>query len=67
MAGWDWLQAFLKRYCQISIRTPEATSLARAQASNKGQIAAYFEELENVINEIKITASQIFNVDEAGM
>ncbi|XP_030762937.1 uncharacterized protein LOC115887611 [Sitophilus oryzae] len=67
MAGWDWLQGFLKRNPSISVRTPEATSLARAQAFNKVQIAAYFERLEQVLDEFKFSPAQIYNVDESGL
>ncbi|KAK9717228.1 hypothetical protein QE152_g24285 [Popillia japonica] len=65
--GWDWLQSFLKRNPTVSVRTPEATSLARAQAFNKVQIAAYFDKLEETLDEHKFTPAQIYNVDESAL
>ena len=35
MSGRDWLTNFNKRHPEISIRTPEATSLLRETAFNK--------------------------------
>lgn len=43
MAGWDWLKGFRKRNPSISLRTPEATSAARARAFNKPQVMKFFE------------------------
>ena len=35
IAGIDWLQSFMKRQPELSLRTPEATSFARSTAFNK--------------------------------
>jgi len=37
LAGEDWFARFIKRHKEISIRTPEATSLAHAASFNKKQ------------------------------
>jgi len=43
MAGTDWLNAFLKRNSSISIRRPEATSLARALMNfNRASVNRFF-------------------------
>ncbi|CAK8685782.1 unnamed protein product [Clavelina lepadiformis] len=39
IAGYKWVKGFLKRHPEISLRSPEATSLARALGFNKPQIA----------------------------
>ena len=41
MAGIDWLDGFLKRYSDLSIRRPEATSLARAVGFNKPKVQQF--------------------------
>lgn len=66
-AGWDWLNGFIKRHPTISIRQPEATSLARAQAFNKITIGKYFSSLKNVMDEYNFQPDQIYNVDESGL
>lgn len=67
MAGWDWLKGFRKRNPSISLRTPEATSSARARAFNKVQIGKYFNNLEKVLDEHKFSPENIFNMDESGL
>lgn len=67
MAGWDWLHAFLKRHPSISLRQPEATSLARAQAFNKVTISKYFTALKIIMDKHKFEPDQIYNMDESGL
>lgn len=67
IAGQKWIKGFLKRNPHISLRRPENTSAARAQAFNKENIAAYFKLLNNVMEKHKFTPENIYNVDESGL
>lgn len=66
MAGWQWLKDFLKRHPQLSLRTPEATSIARASAFNKVQIEKYFNTLSALMERFKFPPESIYNMDESG-
>ena len=65
-AGWDWLYGVLKRHREISLRSPEPTSLARAVGFNRPQVQKFFGNLGNILDREKIPNSRIFNVDETG-
>lgn len=67
MAGKSWLRGFRQRNPEISLRLPEATSLARAEAFNKAQIEKYFTRLENVVEQYSIGNMMIFNMDESAL
>lgn len=67
MAGKGWLHGFRNRHPQLSLRLPEATSLARAEAFNKPQVTKFFAKLEQVIEEQKIDKTLIFNMDESAL
>ncbi|KAF0686021.1 tigger transposable element-derived protein 6-like, partial [Aphis craccivora] len=48
MAGKDWVKGFRKRHPEITLRSPEATSSARAQAFNRPNVMKFFTILQNV-------------------
>ena len=60
-----WL-GFKSRH-NLSVRSPEPTSLGRASAFNKLTVKEFFDNLAKVLDEYKFTAQQIFNVDETGL
>ena len=67
IAGKGWYYNFLKRFPDISLRQPEATSLSRATGFNRDAVSRYFDLLEDVIRKHNLTANRIFNVDESGI
>lgn len=66
-AGEDFFALFLKRHKDISLRTPEATSLARAMGFNKPVVSAFYDNLIQVLSRHGIGPHQVFNVDETGV
>nr|XP_023012926.1 uncharacterized protein LOC111502960 [Leptinotarsa decemlineata] len=63
-AGDDWLSSFLSRHNQISLRTPEATSVARAKGFNRREVGRFYENLEALTVKYDIDASRLYNMDE---
>ena len=67
VAGKEWLQSFMKRHPEISLRTPQPTSLARASGFNKTQVTRFFNIIEEIIDQHNITPNNIWNMDESGL
>ena len=66
-AGYDWFSRFLKGHPKLSIRSPQATSLAMCTSFNQHNVNLFFDNLSNVLTRLKVTASDIWNLDETGI
>lgn len=66
MAGDDWLTAFQNRN-GLSLRSPEATSMARANGFNKDAVELFFHNLCLLTEKFKFGPGRILNLDETGI
>jgi hypothetical protein len=67
-AGNSWFLNFIKRNTELSFRTPEATSAARARGFNKEAVSKFFTLLEGIMTKYSITdPSKIHNMDESNI
>ncbi len=67
MAGSDWLRSFMKRHPGLSIRVPEATSMARAVGFNRPKVDQYFDIYDQVLDGGNFGPQSIWNADESGI
>lgn len=67
MAGEEWLTSFLKRHRTLSLRKPQATSLARTSAFNRTTVGRFFDKLQELMNTHRFDPSCIWNMDESGV
>ena len=67
MAGYDWLMSFRHRHPEISLRTPEATSAARARGFNRVNVDAFYALYGTLLDAHTFEPGNIYNVDETGI
>ncbi|XP_036364214.1 uncharacterized protein LOC118765797 [Octopus sinensis] len=67
MASEDWFSGYLQRHTNLSIRSPQATRLARATSFNKTNVAMFFNQLAEVMLRYKFDPFSIYNMDETGI
>ena len=65
-AGSDSLSGFMKRHPNLTLRTPESTSLSRATSFNRHNVNAFYDKYESVLQRDGFTLDKIWNVDETG-
>lgn len=67
-AGEDWLKGFRHRGGTLSLRQPEATSLARAKGFNKITVKRFFNNMKELFDKKGvIPARNMWNLDETGI
>lgn len=69
IAGWGWMRYFRARHPDLTLRKPEATSLARSTAFNKTTVNEFFTNYENVLEKYNysLQPQHIWNTDETGL
>lgn len=66
MAGIDWAQSFIKRH-NLSLRTPQKTSVGRIMGFNRVQVEVFFTNLTDIMTKHKFSPSRVYNMDETGI
>lgn len=66
MAGMKWYRLFMKRHKNLSLRSPEQTSLNRVKAFCQENVNDFFRNLDQVTTETVYTGAAIWNMDETG-
>lgn len=69
LAGYPWLESFLRRNKGLAIRKSEGVSAARSLGMNRDDVRSYFTLLENTLIESDLMdkPGHIYNVDESGL
>lgn len=68
ISGIDWYRSFMKRNSTLSIRKPEATSIARNSSFNAVNVSAFYNNVQNVLAKLKHGITEaIWNIDETGV
>jgi len=65
-AGKEWLRRFLLRHPELSLRIPEATSLARAAGFNRQRVSEFYKILDKLVDDERLTPDRVYNMDETG-
>lgn len=66
-AGKEWAYSFLKRNKNLSLRTPEPTSMARIAGFNRVQVNKFFDLMKEKFSKYPYRPDQIYNIDESGI
>lgn len=57
----------MRRHPTLSIRKPEATSMARVSAFNRHNFSLFFQMYDKAIEKIDFQPQNIWNIDETGV
>lgn len=67
LAGKDWLRGFRERHPTLSLRVPEATSIARSCGFNRPVVTKFFTLLKTILDKTAFPSHRIYNVDETSV
>lgn len=65
--GTRWVDAFLERHPQVTMRWSRRVEASRADCANQETIEAFLTRLESVIDTLSIKQGNITNMDETGL
>lgn len=66
LAGRQWYYGFMLRHKNLSLRTPQQTSLNRVKAFCRENVDLFFRNLDAVFAKTSFGPSDIWNMDETG-
>lgn len=66
MSGRDWYYGFMRRHQELSLRTPEQTTLHRVKSFSKENVQMFFNNLDAVLSAHPYQAAEIWTMDETG-
>ena len=66
-AGEEWLKGFRRRVGDLSLRTPDLTSLARTRAFYRHNVQLFFDNIKAIYETLKPSPMRIWNLDETGV
>jgi hypothetical protein len=67
IAGINWLQDFMKRHKNLTLRKPKKSNLFRATAFNKTNVMELFDSYERAVKSWEFTADRVYNIDATGV
>ena len=67
MATRDWYYGYMARHPELSLKTPEGMSIARAIAFNRVSVEIFFTAYTEAMEKYQFTADRIFNLDESSL
>lgn len=65
-ANKTWFYNFMKRHPELSLRSPEPTSIGRQRGFNRQDVGDFFDKYCKLIEEEGFAPSAIYNMDETG-
>ena len=66
LAGVTWLNGFMTRHQELSLRIQQATNLSRAVGFNRPQVMKFFSIYKDLLTQNSVDGLRIWNVDEQG-
>ena len=65
-ANKTWYYNFMRRHPELTLRSPEATSIGRLRGFNRQNVGEFFKLYCNILEEHNFSAERIYNMDETG-